>query len=167
MYVIIRIEPRYKEVGNKEIARVRKGGAEIRVLAGEAEGVRSPYHTETPLLLLDITVKPRSEIHQRIPEAAWNCFVYVVEGEGVFGSEAEPMGAHHVAVLGRGEGVSVWNRSSDVALRFIIGAGKPLEEGVKRCGPFVMNSENEIHASLEDYRQFTNGFEMAKSWRSH
>ncbi|MDA0653650.1 MAG: pirin family protein, partial [Proteobacteria bacterium] len=31
-------------------------------------------------------------------------------------------------------------------------AAKPLEESIVRHGPFVMNTEAEIHQAIEDYR---------------
>lgn len=33
-------------------------------------------------------------------------------------------------------------------------------------GPFVMNSEDEIYKTFEDYSQGKNGFERAPGWKS-
>ena len=128
-------------------------------------GVQSPVYTRTPAMFLDFTLKPRAQMHQSIPES-WNSFVYILEGEGVFGiPNSSPVAAHHVLVLGPGDGLSVWNRSSK-ALRFVLIAGQPLNEPVVQYGPFVMNTQAEIDRTIEDYHYSKNGFEMAKYWRS-
>ncbi|KAG2720937.1 hypothetical protein I3843_02G045300 [Carya illinoinensis] len=159
------IEPSYQELPNHEIARAEEDGVEVQVIAGESMGVQSPVYTRTPTMYLDFTLKPGAEVHQNIPES-WNSFVYIIEGEGVFGiPNSSPVAAHHVLVLGPGDGVSVWNRSSS-KLRFVLIGGQPLNEPVVQHGPFVMNTQAEINRTIEDYHYAKNGFEMARSWRS-
>ena len=36
--------------------------------------------------------------------------------------------------------------------RLILVAGKPLNEPIVQYGPFVMNTQEEIHQALDDYR---------------
>ncbi|KAG5231938.1 pirin family protein [Salix suchowensis] len=159
------IEPRYQELLSDDIKRAEKDGAEVRIIAGESMGVQSPVYTRTPTMYLDFTLKPRAQVHQNIPES-WNGFVYIIEGEGVFGKpNSSPSTAHHVLVLGPGDGLSAWNRSSK-PLRFVLIAGQPINEPVVQYGPFVMNTEAEIDQTIEDYNYSKNGFEMARFWRS-
>ncbi|WOK97451.1 hypothetical protein Cni_G06159 [Canna indica] len=153
------IKPAYKEIESKDISQVESAGVVVRVIAGEAFGVRSPAYCQTPTMFLDFTLKPGARVDQRIPEP-WNAYVYVVAGEGVFGEPDAPSAArHHVLLLGGGEGVSVWNRSAEEPLRFLLFSGQPLEEPVVHKGPFVMSSQKEIEESFEDYRNCRNGFE--------
>lgn len=160
------IEPRYQELTSEDIPRAEKDGVEVRVIAGESMGVRSPVYTRTPTMYLDFTLRPRAQLHQSIPES-WNSFVYIIEGEGVFGSHnSSPVSAHHVLVLGPGDGLSVWNKSSSKPLRFVLAGGQPLNEPVVQHGPFVMNTQAEIDQAIQDYYYSKNGFEMAKHWRS-
>ncbi|KAL6321677.1 hypothetical protein AAG906_031185 [Vitis piasezkii] len=159
------IEPNYQELPSEDIKRVEKDGVEVRVIAGESMGVRSPVYTRTPTMYLDFTLKPRAQMHQSIPES-WNSFVYIVEGERVFGVvKSSPVTAHHVLVLGPCDGLSAWNKSSK-PLRFVLIGGQPLNEPVVQYGPFVMNTQKEIEQIIEDYHYSKNGFEMAKYWRS-
>ncbi|CAA6659850.1 unnamed protein product [Spirodela intermedia] len=79
------IEPRYQELQSKDISKVVREGVEVRIIAGESFGVKSPVYTRTPTMYLDFTLKPGAKVHQRVPEG-WTSFVYVVDGEGVFGS---------------------------------------------------------------------------------
>ncbi|XP_057957423.1 pirin-like protein [Malania oleifera] len=159
------IEPGYQEVISQDIPRAERDGVEVHVIAGEAMGAQSPVYTRTPTMYLDFTLKPRAQMHQSIPES-WNSFVYIIEGEGVFGSlNSSPITAHHVLVLGPGDGLSAWNKSSK-PLRFVLLGGQPLNESVVQYGPFVMNTQAEIDQAIEDYHYCKNGFEMAKYWRS-
>ncbi|GJM97232.1 hypothetical protein PR202_ga14143 [Eleusine coracana subsp. coracana] len=133
------IEPQYQELQSKDISRAEKDGVEVKIIAGEAFGP--------------------------VPEG-WNAFVYIIDGEGVFGREkAAPVSAHHCVVLGPGDGLSVWNKS-DAPLRFALIGGQPLNEPVVQHGPFVMNTRAQIQQAMEDYYYGRNGFEKAGQWSS-
>ena len=160
-----RTEPKYQELQGKDVATVAKDGIEVRVIAGESMGIQSPIYTRTPSMYLDFTLKPKAHLQQAIPPT-WNSFVYVLEGEGIFGnSKSSPVTAHHLLLLGSGDGLQVWNTSSS-SLRFIVVGGKPIGEPVVQFGPFVMNTQEEIDQTIEDYEYCKNGFEEAKHWRS-
>jgi len=52
-------------------------------------------------------MKPGAVLHQPVPEG-WNAFVYVLEGEAIFGNLASlAIGAHHTVQLGSGNGLSI------------------------------------------------------------
>ncbi|WCJ33026.1 Pirin-like protein [Euphorbia peplus] len=162
------IEPRYQEVSSKDIPEATKYGVKVRVIAGEALGAKSQVYTRTPTMYLDFSMKPGAHLAQPIP-INWNSFVYILEGEGIFGSEnSSPTSAHNLLLLGKlGDGLRVWNKSSSKAnLRFILVGGEPIGEPVAQLGPFVMNTEQEIDQTIQDYENFVNGFEKARHWRS-
>ncbi|CAN4090758.1 unnamed protein product [Withania somnifera] len=159
------IEPRYQELLHKDISKAEKDGVSVTIIAGESMGVKSQIFTRTPTMYLDFTLKPDTEHHQVIPQP-WNAFLYIVEGEGVFGSsDSTPTPTHHCLVLGPGEGLSVWNRSSK-PLRFVLIGGQPFNEPVVQYGPFVINSKNEIMQAYQDYQLGKNGFERSRKWSS-
>nr|XP_043629163.1 pirin-like protein [Erigeron canadensis] len=159
------VEPNYQELLKEDIQSAERDGVKVNIIAGESMGVKSPVFTRTPSMFLDFTLTPGAQMHQPIPES-WNSFVYVLEGEGVFGSmDSSPISAHHVLVLSNGDGLSVWNNGSK-PLRFVLIGGQPLNEPVVQYGPFVMNTQAEIKQALQDYQHCQNGFEMAKYWRS-
>ncbi|XP_047334992.1 pirin-like protein [Impatiens glandulifera] len=165
------IEPGYQEIMSKDVAEATRDGVKVRVIAGEALGIRSPIYTRTPTMFLDFTLKPGADLRQVIPES-WNAFVYVLEGEGVFGRENKKgdggvlCQGHHILVLGmEGYGLEVWNKGCRT-LRFVLVGGQPLGETVAQFGPFVMNTQEEIDQTIEDYDNFVNGFEKARDWNS-
>jgi len=161
-----RIEPGYQEIQSKDIACTSADGVTVRVIAGHAMGVRSPVCTRTPTMYLDFTVRPRGVVRQPVL-ASWNAFAYVLEGEGVFGAErGAPVGAHHLLLLGQGDGLEVWNKSDDRPLRFLLIGGEPIGEPVAQLGPFVMNTEEEIDMTVNDFECYANGFEKARHCKS-
>ncbi|KAM7495620.1 hypothetical protein LguiB_030229 [Lonicera macranthoides] len=127
------MEPCYQEITTKNISEATTEGIRVRIIAGEALGIKSPVYTK---------------------------------GEGVFGnSNSSPINAHHLLLLGSGDGFHSWNKSSKI-LRFVLVGGEPLGEPVVQLGPFVMNTQQEIDQTIEDYESFSNGFEKARHWRS-
>ncbi|KAJ4841177.1 hypothetical protein Tsubulata_015534 [Turnera subulata] len=159
------IEPRYQEISSKDIAEASKDGVKVRVIAGEALGTKSPIYTRTPTMYLDFTLKPGAHLQQPIPKS-WNAFVYVLEGEGKFGNaKSSTTSAHNLLLLGSGDGLEAWNKSAK-PLRFILVGGEPLGEPLVQLGPFVMNTQEEIDQTIEDFENYVNGFEKARHWRS-
>ncbi|CAN8280038.1 unnamed protein product [Cochlearia groenlandica] len=158
------IEPKYQELLSSEIPKTEEDGVEVKVIAGDSMGIKSPYHTKTPIMFLDFTLKPGSKTNQTVPES-WTVFAYIIEGdEGVFGSlSSSAISAHNVVVFGTGDLVNVWNKSNLKSLRFLLIGGEPIGEPVVRCGPFVMDSQAEIDMAFDDYQNAKNGFEMAKA----
>ncbi|TMW84683.1 hypothetical protein EJD97_024630 [Solanum chilense] len=161
------IQPRYQEIQSESIAEVTKDGIKVRIIAGESLGAKSAIYTRTPTMYLDFTLKQGSHLQQPIPKS-YNAFVYVLEGEGIFGphEESPSIGPHNLLLLsGSGDGLDAWNKSTK-PLRFILVGGEPLGEPVAQLGPFVMNTQQEIDQTVEDFDNYTNGFEKAKHWRS-
>jgi redox-sensitive bicupin YhaK (pirin superfamily) len=72
------------------------------------------------------------------------------EGELQLGGDTLPL--KHMAVLANTpdtDGVRLRGRAG---ARAIVVAGKPLGEPIVQYGPFVMNSQAEIMAAINDYR---------------
>jgi redox-sensitive bicupin YhaK (pirin superfamily) len=55
-----------------------------------------------------------------------------------------------MAVLSRSGDLRIAGR--DTAARVLLVAGQPLNEAVTRYGPFVMNTPEEIHQAIADFR---------------
>ncbi|KAJ8560974.1 hypothetical protein K7X08_027164 [Anisodus acutangulus] len=159
------IQPRYQEISREDIVEAGKDGIKVRIIAGESLGAKSAIYTRTPTIYLDFTLKPGSHLQQPIPKS-YNAFVYVLEGEGIFGPHESAVGAHNLLLLGgSGDGLEAWNKSTK-PLRFILVGGEPLDEPVAQLGPFVMTTQQEIDQTVEDFDNYINGFEKAKNWRS-
>jgi len=48
----------------------------------------------------------------------------------------------------------------------VLVAGLPLDQKVVQYGPFVLNSQEQVHQAMLDYQSHSNGFERAAGWES-
>lgn len=147
------IKPYYQEIPSSKIPVVKSpdGKVTAKVIAGEALGVNAIIETRTPITYVHFTLQPKSEIEQYIP-AEYNAFAYVVNGQGLFGSNRKTAARGQVIIFSAGDKVSIKNESDDLPLDVLLIAGVPLNEPVARYGPFVMNEPHEIDQAIEDYR---------------
>jgi redox-sensitive bicupin YhaK (pirin superfamily) len=150
------IKPRYQEIPSSRIPKATSadGLVSVSVIAGEAMGEKAVIETHTPIIYLHYILEPGGVATQRVPKN-YNTFAYVVEGAGLFGAEGE-RGADGQMVLfaSDGDDVRIENPvDAKAALEVLLIAGVPLNEPIARYGPFVMNTEAEIHQAFEDYRR--------------
>jgi quercetin 2,3-dioxygenase len=150
--------PRYQEVTAASIPCVEKNSLQVRVVAGEFEGVKGPV-TEIAAkpLYMDVTLEPGAEVS--LPVSENKCAVaYIFEGEGLFGldrnGEGEYIQAVRMAVFEDGDHIRV-QAAPDTHLRFMLMAGLPFNEPIVPYGPFVMNTQEEILQALADLRNGT------------
>jgi hypothetical protein len=149
-------KPRYQEIPNSQIPKATSADGLVRVsvIAGEAMGEKAVIETRTPIIYLHYRIEPGGVATQLVP-GAYGAFAYVVEGEGLFGAEGERAGDGPMVLFAQdGDEVRIENRADAKAtLEVLLIAGVPLNEPVARYGPFVMNTEGEIHQAIEDYQQ--------------
>ncbi|CAG5124493.1 unnamed protein product, partial [Candidula unifasciata] len=161
------IPPSYQELLDKDIPKGEKNGVKVKVIAGEAFGIKSPVYTRTPTTYLDFKMSAGSQLEQPVPKD-WNAFVYILSGEAWFGpagSEKLCKAQHTTVFNNDGEVVRAQNKGSEVC-HFVLIAGQPIGEPVVQHGPFVMTTQEEIRQAFVDYRSGQNGFENALSWSS-
>jgi quercetin 2,3-dioxygenase len=150
-----RMTPRYQEIPSARIpvARSDDGRVRVRVVAGESLGKKAVIDTRTPILYLHATLLPGGVLSQPVAPG-FQLFAYVFSGEALLGHEGRPVRDGQLAVFGdEGEELTlaVAPEATGPAEVLLIG-GQPLREPVARYGPFVMNTEAEIHEAIDDYR---------------
>jgi redox-sensitive bicupin YhaK (pirin superfamily) len=146
------IPPRYQDIAPEAIPEVKVGAATVRVVAGEALGTRGPVEgIATAPLMVDATIPAGERLRLDVPRVH-NSFVYVFEGEARLGDRGTAVPRGHLAVLGEGDALEAVAVDKGNGARFLLLAGKPLNEPVARYGPFVMSSEHEIRQAFLDYQ---------------
>jgi quercetin 2,3-dioxygenase len=148
-----KMAPRYQEVKAAGIpeARTPDGRVIVRVLAGEALGVRARIDTRTPIEYLDCRLEPGASFEKPLA-AGDNAFAYVVDGSGVFGKDSIPAGDGDLVLFATDGDAALLRSDPRTGLRALLIAGTPLREPVARYGPFVMNTRSEILEAAEDFR---------------
>ena len=125
-------------------------GVRVIVIAGRSHGVKGAVERPvTEPLYLDLHLPESAQIQQPLP-SQHNAFVYVYEGSVEVGGR--PVRAGQMAILGNADEADGVILQAGQASRALLIAGKPLNERVVQYGPFVMNSEDEIHQAFADYR---------------
>lgn len=121
---------------------------EVKVIAGKCFGVESPVFTQTPTLYWDVSMKENSTFEENIPNQ-FNAFMYVLEGTVRVDGNIGTHGSCLVFARGTsGDSIKITSKSNT---RFVVLAGKPLNEPVVQHGPFVMNTREEIMQAFQDY----------------
>jgi len=149
-------KPRYQEIPSNKIPQAVSpdGMVSVRVIAGEAMGEKAVIETRTPIIYLHYRLEPGGVVTQQVPHD-YNAFAYVVDGAGSFGAESERGADGQMVIFAPdGDAVRIENPAdTKAALEVLLIAGVPLNEPIARYGPFVMNTEAEIHQAFEDYRR--------------
>lgn len=142
-------KPSYRDIAPETIpAFTTAAGVKVRVIAGQSQGTAGAVIREdTEPLFLDIHLPANTEFVQDLP-AGHHAFVYTYRGSVLASGEAVP--DRHMGILSN-EGHAVKLQTSQPSKVLLI-AGKPLNEPIAQYGPFVMNTNDEIHQTLQDYR---------------
>lgn len=144
-------EPRYQTLLRSDVPTVEldNGKVKIRVISGTYEGAQGPAQTFTPVNLLDVRIAQNGRATFNLPEGFTTALV-VLEGSVNLNSQ-QKLEAFHMAVLERTG--STFEVTSDCAAHILVLNGQPIDEPVFGYGPFVMNSPEQIHQAIEDYRE--------------
>jgi redox-sensitive bicupin YhaK (pirin superfamily) len=144
-------KPWYKDFASSAIPEyTTEDGVTVRVIAGNSNGVAGAMTREiTEPLYLDIHIPAGTEFETAIP-GSHNAFIYVYRGAVKVGDEQ--VKSQRMAILTNTPGADGVRISAAEDARLILVAGKPLNEPIVQYGPFVMNTQQEIHQALDDFR---------------
>ena len=148
--------PWYRDFKAQELPRfVTAQGVTVIVIAGQSQGVSGAVtRAASAPLFLDLHLPAGSLFEQALP-LEHNAFVYVYRGEVRIAGQTVP--TQRMALLaneGAADGVLI-EASTDA--RVVLLAGQPLKEAIAQYGPFVMNTQQEIHQAISDFRNGTLG----------
>ena len=149
-------KPRYQEIPSEKIpvAQSKDGKVRVKVIAGQSMGKNAIIDTKIPIMYLHFSLHPGAQITQEIPND-FNVFAYVAQGQGLFGSE-QIIAKKEQAVFfkNNGDGITLSSPSdAEEPLELLLLGGIPIGEPVKRYGPFVMNTEEELQQAINDFQK--------------
>ena len=154
--------PQYRDVPPAEVpALTLPDGVEIRVIAGASHGVAGAVtRPTTEPIVLDLTLPPGTRCDVELP-AGHNAFVYVYGGALAVGDDSaataeSTVDVDRMAILAndvQADGVRLAAADATTPTRVLMVAGKPLREPIAQYGPFVMNTQAEIHQAMADFQR--------------
>lgn len=119
----------------------------VNVIAGTFNETKGPASTYSPVNLFDIKLKKDSEVNFGTP-ASHNTAMLVVNGNvEVNGQKA---GEHSFVLFGN-EGDDISVKANEDAVLLLL-SGEPINEPIASYGPFVMNTEDEIHEAIAEFQ---------------
>lgn len=144
-------QPWYRDFSAAELPSfTTDSGVEVTVIAGRSHGVVGAVERPvTQPIYLDLHLPAGADFAELIPESH-NAFLHVYEGSVTVGSTQIPPG--RLAILANTPGADGVILKAEEDSRVLLIAGRPLNEPIVQYGPFVMNSEHEIHQAFSDYR---------------
>ena len=145
--------PKYRDLQASHLSHTAlAGGADVRVIAGAADGGRLTGPVEGLAVapkFIDVTLPAGATFREAVPRGH-TAFAYVDQGEARFGPTQTVARAPALVVFGDGDMVEA--AGGPAGGRFLLAAAKPLGEPIARHGPFVMNTRAEIEEALRDLR---------------
>jgi len=143
-------EPRYQEIVNNDIPVVplAERGGMVRVIAGDYQGTRGAAKTFTSINVWDIHLNTGQKLDLSLPEGFTTALLGMKGTVIMNGTQA--LNGKELARFER-NGAHVALEATSEATILVLN-GEPIDEPIVGQGPFVMNTEAEIHQAMTDYR---------------
>ena len=162
--------PRYQDIAGNDVPEIiDDDGTRVRIITGKFWGKAGPVDgIAADPLYLDVSVPPNTRKTLPVDTRA-NAFAYVFVGQGRFSDAADPIGVRvEKEVAGQeinirdmtgnrtlvrfGNGDEVTVQAGPQGVRFLLVAGRPIQEPVAWHGPIVMNTQAELMQAMKDLR---------------
>lgn len=162
--------PRYQDIAGSDIPQIiDDDGTRVKIITGNFWGKAGPVDgIAAEPLYLDVSVPPNTRKTLPVDTRA-NAFAYVFAGAGRFADAADPIGVRvEKEVAGQeinirdmtgnrtlvrfGNGDDVTVHAGPEGVRFLLVAGRPIQEPVAWHGPIVMNTQAELMQAMKDLR---------------
>jgi redox-sensitive bicupin YhaK (pirin superfamily) len=142
--------PGYQTLLSKDIPAVALGDGvgTLRVIAGAYDGHEGPARTFTPVNVWDVRLNRDKAASITLPEG--HTAIAIVLSGAVLINDRDIVREAQTVLLGRDGGRLALEANGDAKL--LILTGEPINEPVVAHGPFVMNTEAEIHQAMADFQ---------------
>ncbi|WP_372605303.1 pirin family protein [Actibacterium sp.] len=165
--------PRYQDISASDIPQIiDDDGTAVKIITGKFWGKAGPVDgIAAEPLYLDVSVPPNTR--KTLPvDTHSNAFAYVFAGAGTFRDASNPVGVkvekefagqelnirdltgnRTLVRFDTGDEISV--QAGPEGIRFLLIAGRPLQEPVAWHGPIVMNTRAELMQAMQDLNNGT------------
>ena len=122
-------------------------GGFVNIIAGKLNGVTGPAFTYSPVNLFDVRLNGGGELNASVPPEH-NTALLVINGSVEINDKQV---AEHSFVLFGNDGDDIQIKTAENAVVLLL-SGEPINEPIASYGPFVMNTQQEIHEAIEDFQ---------------
>lgn len=165
--------PRYQDISGTDVPEIiDDDGTRVKIVTGTFWGKTGPVDgVAADPMYLDVSVPPG--VKKTLPvDTRSNAFAYVFAGAGRFTDAADPIGVRvEKEIAGQelnirdltgdrtlvrfGNGDDVVVQAGEAGVRFLLIAGRPIQEPVAWHGPIVMNTRAELRQAMKDLQNGT------------
>ena len=140
--------PHYQAITAAQMGKVQlpDNAGLVNVIAGSFNGTNGPAATYSPVNLFDIKLKKGGEVHFTTPSSQ-NTALLLINGSAIINGEEA---AEHSLVLFKNDGDDITIKATEDAVLLVL-SGEPLNEPIAARGPFVMNTDEEIHQAMKEF----------------
>jgi len=149
-------KPGYQAIKQADMAHfdVPEDGGKIEIIAGNYEGIKGNAATFSPIELYNARLNKGGQATFNFPEH-YNTGFMVIEGSIKINGSETATADHFVHFGNKGTMIKIEALENSVIL---ILSGAPIDEPIAQYGPFLMNTEAEIHQAIEDYNHGKFGY---------
>ena len=150
------VDPHFKMLWHEEIPVVKEENAQVKVIAGTYKDTKAPAPApdswaaddENEVAIWNIHVDPNAgyTLPKANSEVTRTLYFYDGANIEISGKTIAPNHGIHLDAS-----VNVDIHTSGTAAHFLLLQGKPIDEPVVQHGPFVMNTQEEIRATMKEY----------------
>ena len=142
---------RYQHLAKKDIPVVplADDAGHIRLIAGDYGDIEGAADTFTEMNVWDMVIKAGKQAQVTVPDTHTLSMV-VLRGEVVF-NDNQVAKAGQLVGFHDGTGAVKLNVQGSDDAKVLLLSGVPIDEPVVGYGPFVMNTEDEIRAAIDDF----------------
>ena len=149
-------EPKYQNIENKDLAKVDLGNGigTIDIIAGEFENNKGPASSFTPLSLFNVKLNKGKGTSLSFNENH-NTGLLIIKGNVAINNKERAPTNHFVLFENKGKEFTI--KAEDEA-EILVLSGEPIEEPIASYGPFVMNTNDEIKQTIDDFNSGKFGY---------
>jgi len=149
-------EPKYQNIEKNDLAKVDLGNGvgTIDIIAGEFENNKGPASSFSPLSLFNVKLNKGKGTSLSFKESH-NTGLLIIKGNVTINNSEMAPTNHFVLFNNKGSEFTI--RADDDA-EILILSGEPIDEPIASYGPFVMNTNDEIRQTIDDFNNGKFGY---------
>ena len=148
--------PKYQNLNNKDLSKVEleNNVGSIDIIAGEYEDHKGPAASFSPLSLFNVKLKKGKGTSFSFNENH-NTGLLIIKGSVTVNNSEKAPTNHFVLFKNKGKEFTL--RADEDAVVLVL-SGEPIDEPIASYGPFVMNTNDEIRQTIDDFNSGKFGY---------